>query len=368
MNRKTTEKESVNSDLLLKYFSGNKDTSGYQRVRDWFMITEYEEELKYRLKEHWNQFEVTSEDHPDKEEILNRIYGRIFRDQWSRTKKRSFVRRAYVIFSRVAALLILPLMLFAGWYLLGNGVKKGEERVEIYSPLGARVHFTLPDGSKVWLNSGSVLTYPSRFRGKERQVSLSGEGYFEVKKNPDRPFVVKTGSLLVTALGTRFDVISYPQDKMVDVVLISGKVDLYRGSDLAGKRVKITSMKERWKVVVTKNGKKIAYQAPVMTEKYEVWKDGKLVFKNDPMAEVVERINRWYNVRLIIKDEEILEYRYRATFNDETLDEVLKMLKITSPIDYYEPKRKVSENGEVGKKQIYLFLKKNEKQYVSFEK
>ena len=363
-------REIIDIDLLKKYFSGTTDAREEEIVRRWFTDPAVEEVLRYRLQEHWNDFDTSEEKDPDKELMLEHIYRRIYKDHWEHyyKEKRSFVGRAYNVFLRVAAVLIIPLTLFTLWYILGDSNEGKNEIVEIHSPLGARVYFTLPDGSTGWLNSGSVLKYPARFSRKERNVSLSGEGYFDVIKNPQRPFVVNADDILVTALGTRFDVMTYPKDQTVDVVLVSGKIVIYKSSrDKPSKKKAITTLEKGTLVSVTKDGK-ILSQGPVLTEKFVAWKDGTLVFRNDPMAEVIKKINRWYNVQMVIKDPEILEYRYRATFNDETLDEVLKMLKITSPIDYYAPKRKVHENGEIDKKVIYLFLKENKKKYISAKK
>ena len=95
----------------------------------------------------------------------------------------------------------------------------------------------------------------------------------------------------------------------------------------------------------------------VVTEKYTSWKEGKLILRNDPMNEVVKRIGRWYNVKINLKNGEMESYRYRATFEDETFSEVLKLLKLTSPIDYVEHKREMLPDGTFTKKKITLFIK-----------
>lgn len=355
----------IDVELLKKYFSGKCNAAEEEQVKSWMTDPEYEKVLKYKIHDHWNEFDVSGEPDIDGAKLLDRIYHQIYRDEWEFNRK-SFFHRIYQKFSKVAAILLIPVLVFGAWYVSKTVFLEHLGFAEIYSPLGARTHFILPDGSKGWLNSGSTLRFPVKFTGKTRKVMLTGEGYFDVVKNARKPFVVNTKNLNVIALGTKFDVLSYPSDRRVDVVLESGRVVINKVLD--GKKQKRITDLEPGQKASFQEGDNTCRKQDVLTSKYVSWKEGMLMFRNDPMPEVIERINRWYNVRVIIKDKEIEEYRYRATFKDETLDEVLKMLKITSPIDYYMPKRDIKEDGSVSNKEIYLFLKKNREKYVAMLK
>ena len=199
---------------------------------------------------------------------------------------------------------------------------------EIFSPLSARTQFELPDGTTGWLNSGSTLKFPVKFRGKQREVKLSGEGFFNVAKDSERPFVVKTSDMNIVALGTRFNVLAYKDDETCEVTLESGKVIVEKTRE-NGEPVKLAELQPDHQIVISrKTG--IIDTKEVVTEKYTSWKEGKLVLRNDSMNEVVKRIGRWYNVEINLKNGELESYRYRATFEDETFSEVLKLLKGTS--------------------------------------
>ena len=262
--------------------------------------------------------------------------------------------RAVNIISRVAAILFIPVVLFLWIYKIDT--VPGKEEIaysELYSPLGTRTQFYLPDGSSGWLNGGSYLKFPLSFRGKSREVMLRGEAYFEILSDPKKPFVVNGDNFEVVAHGTSFNVRAYPNDDIVTVTLVQGNIDVSGIKD--GRRRKIS---------ITESGYMCSYDlntlacktARVDVDKITAWKDGRLVFRDESFEEVVKKINRWYNVKMIIKDKELESYTYLATFEDETLDEVLKLLKLSAPIDYKDLGRKVRKDGTFEKRIIELYF------------
>ena len=254
---------------------------------------------------------------------------------------------------------MLPVLVFSGWYFLKNGnLFHSEEKVacaEIYSPLGARTHFELPDGSTGWLNSGSTLRFPHKFQGQKRKVLLRGEGYFDIAENPKKPFVVETGKFEVMALGTRFNVKHYANDATTDITLNEGKVLVNRL--LQNNGVGRISVLEPDQQLIIHNKTLEFHKRNVEANRISSWKDGMLTFRNEPMADVIKKIERWYNVEIILKDKELENYRYRATFMDETLDEVLKLIKLTSPVDFTSADRVKLPDGSFTKKSITLSIK-----------
>jgi len=355
MSKKILEQRNVELELLKKYFSGRCTPEEEKQVESWFSDPSYEKVLKYKILEHWNEFDVSGEPDINGKKLLDRVYHQIYRSEWEYNRK-SFLHKAYIKFAKAAAILLIPLLIFGAWYISKTVFTKDIGFAEIYSPMGARTHFRLPDGSQGWLNSGSTLRFPVKFVGRTRQVMLTGQGYFDVIKNPDKPFVVDVQNLKIIALGTKFDVLAYPDEKKIDVVLESGEV-VINEKKKKDKEIRVAELMPGEKVRIDV-GKNICHKKKVNTDKYTAWREGKLIFRNDPMPEVIEKINRWYNVELIIKDKEIEDYVLRATFEDETLDEVLKMMKIISPIDYYVPKRNIKQDGIVCRQKIYLYLRK----------
>jgi ferric-dicitrate binding protein FerR (iron transport regulator) len=264
---------------------------------------------------------------------------------------------AFTFFLRAAAILFLPLL--AGSYYLGtlrNGGqsdKSGQVYNEISAAFGTRSMLTLADGSRVWLNSGSKVKYPKDFSGRNREVFLTGEGYFEVESDASRPFIVQTARLNVRATGTRFNVNVSSLEKASQVTLVEGKVTVSKNLD-GGESMEISRMNPR---------QHLAYDTlsgcfNVLTEdtyKFIAWKDGKLIFRNEPLEDVVKKIGYFYNVSIELKDEKLKEYRYRATFEEESLEEILNLLKMSSPVDYREIRRKPLPDGSFPKKRIIIF-------------
>ena len=122
---------------------------------------------------------------------------------------------------------------------------------EIFSPLAARTRFELPDGSTGWLNSGSTLKFPVKFYGAQRKVELSGEGFFDVVKNSEKPFVVKTSDINIIALGTKFNVLAYPDDETFEITLESGKVVVEK-TGVSGEPVKIAELQPDHQLVISR--------------------------------------------------------------------------------------------------------------------
>lgn len=215
--------------------------------------------------------------------------------------------------------------------------------------MGARVSFHLPDGTVGMLNSGSTLSYSLPF-SKNRQIALAGEAWFEVSHDIKHPFEITAGSSTVKVLGTKFNMCAYPTDHFVEVVLEKGKVE-YLNKNLSKKTTMFPS--ER---LVYQNGQ--IRRSIIDPAKYIAWINGKLVFKGDPMGEVARRIEYWYNVKVILHDKELEKYSFRATFEDDKLEEVLRFLSMTSPIRYQITPRKLLPNGTYEKELVTIYLKK----------
>ena len=200
---------------------------------------------------------------------------------------------------------------------------------EVSTPNGARTSFELPDGSKVWLNSGSSLSFPMSFRNK-RPVTLVGEAFFDVKKNSN-PFIVSTQYGKVCVKGTSFDVKAY-NDESFETTLLTGSVEI------TGKNKDKVDLIPGFQAKST-NGKLSV--SKVETEVYTSWKDGKLIFQNEPLLTVAKRLERWYNVNIELDhDPNLYKIKYNGTIEMESVTEVLSLLKITASIDYTYDKNK----------------------------
>ncbi|BEG99259.1 FecR family protein [Bacteroides sedimenti] len=259
---------------------------------------------------------------------------------------------AVVWWQRIAAIIILPLFLLMA-YLINKEKNLTAEVVyqEIFSPFGVRSQVNLPDGSKVWLNSGSRLKYPVVFKSGIRDVYLSGEAYFEVHSDKNNPFMVKTANLAVKATGTAFNVEAYSTDSVIAVTLVHGKVNVELNND---RNIALVPNQR-----LSYNNKSNSYNlAKVDTYKWCTWRNGILVFRNDPLDYVFKKIGQMYNVDILVKDTQIASQPYRATFEGESLEEILRLMKMTAPIRYRRTERFKTKNGEFSKEKIEVYKQK----------
>ncbi len=265
-----------------------------------------------------------------------------------------------VTFQRIAAILLLPMLIYSGYITTHTlSLKKLQEdqvvMQTISSSQGMVSQFVLDDGTKVWLNSGSELQFPTRFNREIREVKLIGEAFFEVAKNEKQPFRVNAKELNIDVLGTKFNVINYDDDTQTEVILVEGKVKL--SLEKGQIRKEYGMMHPGQRTVYKKNIQKV-YAEDVEVDKYIAWRDGNLIFQNDNMEDVVKRLSRWFNVEIVINDPDIRSYAYKATFRNENLTQVLNLLKISAPIDYKVIGSEVLPNGEFTKQKVYLMKKK----------
>ena len=250
---------------------------------------------------------------------------------------------------RIAAILIIPLLAWAIYTMISSPKTETNALVfqEITSPPGTKSNITLPDGTNVWLNSGSKLKFPLQFTSNERKVFLIGEGFFKVKSDKKHPFIVQTHDLDVRATGTEFNVDSYPNDTITSVSLKEGIVNVIVG----GKR---TLMRPNEHFVYN-NSRKASNLVAVNASNVCAWKDGILVFRNEPLENVFKRISRTYNVDIEVKDQAVAHQLYRATFEKESLDEILRLLQLSAPIKYKRSEREISGNDKFNKEKIEVY-------------
>ena len=199
-------------------------------------------------------------------------------------------------------------------------------KVETYKK--ERSHIFLPDSTMVILNSESTLEYPASYNAKERVVKLTGEAYFDVRKNARKPFVVQLNHLSVSATGTRFNVLSYNDMNRIEATLEDGTIFVSVHNN-----EKPVELKAGQQAIYSRRSKQLEVRE-VATETYTSWMENKLRFCDTPFEEVMIKIARQYNVNIEITSKALLDLRYTATFIDESIEEVMEMLKDVSPINY----------------------------------
>ncbi len=281
-------------------------------------------------------------------------------DALSKTKLRLFFKKFNYLqfFQRAAAVLLLSVLFSSAYiyyYTTTDFSDRNENPVivqEISTIFGVRSKFRLSDGTLVNLNSGSKLIFPTEFSGKTRNVELVGEAFFDVTPNPARPFIVKTSEINVKVLGTAFDLQAYPGTNMISTTLVHGKVVLERESD--GISRQLAELRPSDRAVFRTDGKVINVSVEEDLDKYIAWKDGKLVFFNDPIENVAEKLGNWYNVTVKINNNELKRYRFTATFTDEPIEQVLDLLSKSSPIKYQIKKAKKLADNSYSMREIII--------------
>jgi ferric-dicitrate binding protein FerR (iron transport regulator) len=334
-------------DTLKRYLAGKASDSETYQVESLFAKGISNPELKKLLLEDWSAFQ-TGED-TGLSHVLDRIHHILRVREMERQK--SFKNRFIQIYFRVAAMLLIPLLLAGLWYYFTpepviEPLVDHPVTTTIYAPLGSRVAFSLPDGSTGFLNSGSTLTYTIPF-ASNRMVDLKGEAWFDVVHDEQHPFEIGAGTSAVRVLGTSFNVSAYENENYIEIVLAAGSIEF-----MPNQFTPAVLLKPSERLVF--NGEKINIEI-TEPEKFYGWTEGKLIFRGDNMGEVARRLERWYNIEVVVADAALNDYIFRATFVDDSLQEVLRLLSMTSPIRYRITPRHSLPDGTWKKEKVTLY-------------
>jgi transmembrane sensor len=343
-----TENNKINL-LITRCLSGEATNRELTELKEW---TERSEENKMFFQNYENIWDSSGNSDLGKMIDVDRSFNLV-------TKRVTFKPPATNIWQywkNIAAVLMIPLIAGNLLYFMfrENNTVPSRKPVynEIFAAFGTRSSINLSDGSSLWLNSGSSIRYPDRFTGNNRTVYLNGEAYFEVESNPEKPFIVETSSVSVSATGTKFNVSGYNSGENTEVTLVSGKVEVRMIDDQKNKMESVLNTNQHLTFNRAKGTSSINTED---TYKYISWKDGKLIFRDEPLSAVVKEIGQIFNVDIELKGKDIQNYSYRATFQDESLEEILKLLKISSPINYLEVKREPLPDNSFPRKKVIIF-------------
>ncbi len=307
-----------NERLIARYLNGDCNSDEINQLLGWINQSKTNKKLFLGIKDTWDG-SLQKTDNSDKA-LLS-----FYKNQANKNNRVSKSIRLWRMATGIAAVLFVGL-LFA---VLLNKTDIPESNIITYSvPLGSRSEVVLADGTHVNLNSGSTLYYPSNFSSHNRNVSLSGEAFFNVTSDKTNPFVVKTADFDINVTGTQFNVCSYDDNNYSTATLLEGEINL------SAPNLKPLVLKPGEKIKLDRLNNKIAYAT--YNEDAEVaWKNGEFIFSKIAFPELIKRLERWYNVQLNYSSSEFDMLTYSGRFkNQETIWQVLDALKLTSPIDY----------------------------------
>jgi transmembrane sensor len=339
----------INKEKIRRFASDKFSFNDYLSVTSYFKNEEFNEELKECMAHDWDDTENTSSNQESLNFLLNKLHHQINQNSIVKANTSQYL---YRLFSKVAVFLLVPALVTIAVlsYLSINSPDKVESWAEIHSPAGTRTKFQLPDGTQGWLNSGSSIKYPVNFM-KNRNVEIYGEVWFDVVHLNSKEFRVKTPYFDVKVLGTQFNVLYYDNESTAEVVLEKGKV-LVLGKDGEVK----DELKPDQQLVYNISSKEII-KTNIDSKTLTSWKDGLLIFKNTPMSEIARSLERKYNTEIILHGDLLKASIFRATFQDEDIDQICQMLATVAPIKYKIHKGEKLPNSTFTKRKIEMWLK-----------
>lgn len=310
--------------LVVRLFSGEATEPERKQVESWLNSDPENEKLFRDLREIWLSAGV---DHnPDGYDVEKAI--QLFRQKTSIQSARLAKRNRVSRFIQYAAIFLLGIIVPTSYFFGRKQDVIPENYTTINCALGDKTSVILPDSSKVVLNSGSQLTFNNNFKKGVREVSLNGEAYFSVEKDPANPFKIKTPSIEVEVLGTEFNLKAYKEDQEATTTLVSGSLKVKRNQ----------------KSVVIKPNQKLTYDKA--SDKMHIlelndlssetgWKEGRLVFRNESLGQLEKKLERWFDVEIEFSDELVKNRSFTGTLERESILEVIAYFGRSKYVNYH---------------------------------
>ena len=326
-------------ELIANYLTEGLDKNALDELKTWIAASAENQQYFIRQREIWFSAvsrEAASVYYKDKafENFRNRVESQ---KEIQSTSRRGFSLSALWRYAAVVAI-IIAVGCISYWQGEVN-VKDTFADISVEAPLGSKTKLYLPDGTLVWLNAGSRMTYSQGFGVDNRKVELEGEGYFEVKRNEKIPFFVKTKDLQLQVLGTKFNFRDYPEDHEVVVSLLEGKVGL--NNLLREEKEAVLSPDER--AVLNKANGLLTVES-VTASNASQWTDGYLFFDEELLPDIAKELERSYNVKIHIANDSLKTFRFYGNFvrREQNIQEVLEALASTEKMQYKIEERNIT--------------------------
>jgi transmembrane sensor len=336
-------------ELLARKQAGEASPAELEELNT--LISKHQDSVYYEefLEQLWLNPEQELEI-PDADQVYLR-HKLKFADEFPKERTRTIHIKNLISFIGVAAVLAVIISVAIFYF---NGRDKFVPDTEIVAGKGVRKKIRLPDGTMVWLNSDSKLSYDSAIKKrKKRIVYLVGEAFFDVAHDKVHPFIVRTDKICIKVLGTAFNVKAYPVDKKSEATLLRGSIEL-SVNDRSGQKI-ILSPSEKFALVENKKEETlksvpspkslkditltIQHVVPVRIGQNEYiqetsWRDSQLVFQNESLEDLRPKLERWFNINIKFDNEQPKLYRFTGVFKDETIEETLKAMQLIKPFNF----------------------------------
>ena len=347
--------EFVNSEfknLLDKFQSGNCNLEELRQLEEMFLNTRMAEEIKLAMLDEIPDFEIPG---TGSDTDYDRLFKSIQKDI-SKQQSTNRIKNLKMNFLRIAAVVVVTFLLGGtlSYFIFNSKPKEVYSYCEVSASPGSTSEIVLPDQTHVWLNAGSKIKYSTSFNQNDRMIYLEGEGYFKVAKNKRLPFIVDAFGFEVKAIGTEFNVKAYKDDETIETTMVDGKVTLQHSTEnildgiflVPNQKATFFKSKETLTIEVIKELEEEKKEYTYIPENRLViatridpksivsWKENQLIIEREKLSVLVEKLSRKYNFTFVFKSEDIKRFRFSGTLKDETLQQVMDVIKISSPIDY----------------------------------
>jgi transmembrane sensor len=309
-------------ELIIRLLAGEASNEEKSSIEIWLNQDPENRKLLNDMKDIW--LSSGTEYNPEQYDVERAI--RKFIQKTSFLKGRAVGRKQIYYVARYAAILLLTLMIPLSYYL-GRKTTIGDTVTTITCASGDKTAVVLPDSSRVFLNSGSKLTFNNSFTNGSRQVLLDGEAYFSVHKDPRNPFRVKTSAVDIEVLGTEFNLKAYSDEPTITTTLVSGSLKV------TGNK-KSTTIKPNQKLVFHKETRQMNIQQLADLSPETGWKDGRLVFRNQSLEDIEHMLERWFDVEIEFADEQVKARRFTGTLEHESILEVISYFGRSKYVTY----------------------------------
>jgi transmembrane sensor len=331
MDSKRTIKEQI-----VAFLNGDLSVLELQELTRW--LSSSDENAKYfaRVKDIWETSLVNSSHIAETEQEWSRFLSKI-----SNEVHQNFLRKFnnWQLLLRIAAILIFSMMF--GALLMKYFTREEPVFISSVTPPGSISQLILLDSTLIYLNAGSEIIYSAKNKYNKRDIYLNGEAWFHVKKNNEKPVVVRTAGYNVQVTGTQFNIKAYPSENEITTTLEQGEVKITSSENY--KLQETIILKPGEQLILNKKSKLLSKKT-VDTRLFTAWKDNKLIFLNMNFSELVVLLERRYGVDIDVNDEGILKYHYTGTIKNESILEILEIIKHTLPINYKIEGQKVIIN------------------------
>jgi len=324
------EDKSEYQEIMTRFFAEEISENDIVRLKDWLSLDPENRRAFDKENELWQDVNIrTKVESYNTETAWNHIGSKL---KIGKTDYRSVtvLRKVHyrLLIAATSAAFILAMGGLSMWLSENSSSHQvPTASVTVSTHEGEKAHIFLADSTEVTLNSESSLQYNGYYNIKDRTVKFTGEAFFHVRTNPKKPFVVELNQIKISATGTRFNVFSFGNEDRLETTLEEGAITV----SIKGREP--LNLKSGQQAVYFVKSDKILIR-DVATETYTSWKENKLRFNDTPFEEVLRRIGRKYNVKFEITNRDLLNLKYTATFIDESIEEVMEMLKTVSPITY----------------------------------